>query len=377
MSTWSEVTPLEDFRQILTKDGTLQREPPDLDEEILLEAYITFIKTRKFDEKRMRMQRRGEVHHASRTLGEEAVAIGSAIAMEPDDWSFPSYRQTGALLYWGVPMAGMFAGSLGAEPETIDEYLSVDANPSVNVVSTGPPLTVNVTNAVGSGMVDALSGSDKVTLTFLGDGSTSQGDFHDAMNFAGVFDVPTVIICQNNQWAISVPRYRQTGSETIAQKGEAYGIPHERVDGNDIFAVYETVQEAVDHARDGGGPTFIEAVTYRRREHNTSDDERVYRDNDEMREYWEERDPLDRFEKYLEREGMLDEDRKAEIEQAVEQEITEALELAREVPTSDPQRMFDSHIRGDSWNMRQQRAELSAELDGRNPFVDVQEGDHE
>jgi TPP-dependent pyruvate/acetoin dehydrogenase alpha subunit len=371
MTRWAEQRPEEDFYRILAPDGTTTREPPDLDEETLLDLYRTFIRTRVLEDKTLRMQRRGEISIESRCLGEEATPLGSAAALSPGDWCFPTYRQKPAALYWGVPMERALANLMGAEPETIDEHLPVaeEEAPPVQFTPVYVPLGVNVTNAVGSAMTDAYGNTDTVSLAYIGDGSTSQGDFHEALNFAGVFDTPAVILCQNNQWAISVPSHRQTAAETFAQKATAHGVPHERVDGNDVFAVYEKTREAVERARSGDGPTFIECVTYRMVEHNTADEESIYRTDEEV-EYWADRDPVDRFREYLRDVGLLTEATIESIQEAAEREVQEVVDRARAVPRSDPQRMFDNHLHGESWTHRHQRAELQAEREGRNPFSD-------
>jgi pyruvate dehydrogenase E1 component alpha subunit len=260
---------------------------------------------------------------------------------------------------------------MGAEPETVDEHLPVDEDeaPPVNFPPVYVPLAANVTNGVGSAMADRFGDTDAVTLSYIGDGSTSQGDFYEALNFAGVFDAPAVTICHNNQWAISVPAHRQTAADTFAQKAEAAGMPHERIDGNDVLAVYEGTQRAVDRARAGDGPTLIECVTYRVGDHNTADAAAAYRDESEQ-EYWAERDPIDRFEAYLRSEGLLDDDTVASIGEEIDRRVEEAVDRAREVPESDPRRMFDNHLETTSWKERHQRAELQAELEGENPFTD-------
>lgn len=371
MSQWADEQPTEDFRRVLAPDGSLVDDPPDLDNETFVEFYQTLVRTRTFDDKALRLQRTGEISIHARSTGEEATPLGTMAALQPGDWVFPSYRQGAGLLYWGSSMARSFAGLMGAEPETINDHLPVpeDEEPPINVPPIYVPLASNIPNAVGSAMADTFNDRDVVSMAYLGDGSTSEGDFHEGMNFAGVFDAPVVVICQNNQWAISVPAHHQTASETFAQKADAYGIPHDRVDGNDVFAVYEAAAGAVDRARSGDGPTFLECVTYRLEEHNTSDEESVYR-SDEMAEYWHERDPIDRFETYLRDEDLLDDETIESIQEAAKEEVQAAVNAAREVPSSDPQRMFDNHLSTESWSQRHQRAELAAERAGRNPFVD-------
>ncbi|WP_368279836.1 alpha-ketoacid dehydrogenase subunit alpha/beta [Halomarina oriensis] len=370
MDVWDERRPAEAFDRILTPSGDLERPAPIRDEAELLAFYRTIVLTRTLESRLFAMQRRGEVSIVSRTLGEEAVSLGSSAALRPADWLFPTYRQTPASLYWDAPIDRLVAGLMGKEPETIDEHLSISDSPAVNVTPAYIPLGANVTNAVGSAMADRFRDRDVVTMAYIGDGSTSQGDFHDALNFAGVFDAPAVIVCQNNQWAISVPAHRQTAAETFAQKADAYGVPHDRVDGNDVFAVYDATRDAVERARRGDGPTFVECVTYRRGEHNTADEESVYR-SDREAAYWADRDPLDRLETYLVDEGVLDDDRIAAIEREAESTVASAVDRARSVPRSDPSTMFDNHLHGTSWRERRQRAELRAELNGENPFLDA------
>ncbi len=371
MARWDEQRPREEFFRILAPDGEVQADPPDLDEEMLVRLYQTLVASRALDEKTLSMQRRGEISIIARSTGEEATPLGAAAALEPGDWCFPSYRQAPALLYWGASMARAIANLMGAEPETIDEHLPVpeEEMPPVNFTPIYVPLAVNVTNAVGSAMTDRFDGSDAVSLSFIGDGSTSQGDFHEALNFAGVFEAPAVTICQNNQWAISVPAHRQTAADTFAQKAEAHGVPHERVDGNDVLAVYQKTREAVERARAGEGPTFIECVTYRMVEHNTADEESIYR-TEEERDFWANRDPIDRFETYLMDQDVLDDEAVDSIHTSIDEEIQDAVNRAREVPVSDPLTMFENHLHVESWNRRHQRQELRAERDGRNPFTD-------
>lgn len=369
MGHWTEELPSEDFNRVLAPDGTPEGDVPELDREMLNHIYRTFVLTRTFERKAIKMQRRGEISIAAGSRGEEATPIGSAAALTSGDWCFPTYRQTAALVYWNARLDRTVASLMGAEPETVDEYLPVEEPPAVNFSPAYVPLAVNVTNAVGSAMADVFNDRNIVTMAYIGDGSTSEGDFHEALNFAGVFEVPCVVICQNNQWAISVPAHRQTAAETFAQKAKAHGVPHERVDGNDVFAVYETTRNAVEQARNGDGPTFIECVTHRMRDHNTADAASVYR-SDEYSEYWEERDPLDRFDAYLREQGLLDDERSAAIERAANEQVEEAVAAAREIPPSEPQRMFDHHLHGTSWIERHQRAEQEREQTGKNPFVD-------
>lgn len=272
------------------------------------------------------------------------------------------------LLYWDVPIAKIILGTTGQEPETVAEALG-DWESPVNFSPDYTPVGVNATNAAGSAMTDRFRDRDTVTMVFVGDGSTSEGSFHDGMNFASVFDAPLVVVVQNNQWAISEPAKRQTATDTFAQKAEAYGIPHERVDGNDVLAVYDAATEAVERARNGGGPTLIECVTYRMGNHNTSDNADLYRE-EELKEEWADRDPIDRFSTYLGHRNLLDDDRREAIQSEVDEAVADAVETARNVSDTDPMRMFDHHLHGTSWREAHQRTEFQREREGTNPFTD-------
>jgi TPP-dependent pyruvate/acetoin dehydrogenase alpha subunit len=374
MSKWPEQTPDDeaDVYQILAPGGTLEGDIPDLSSEDLLEMYRAFVLTRAFEDKIFRMQRRGEISIITRSIGEEATPLGSLAALEPGDWCFPSYRQAAGFFYWDFPVERAIAFYMDIEPGTIEASLSLgpEADPDVNFAPVYVPLAANIPNAAGSAMYDAFTeDTDVVSLAYIGEGATSEGDFHEGLNFAGVFEAPVVTICQNNQWAISVPAERQTAAATFAQKAEAHGIPHERVDGNDVLAVYERTKAAVDRARRGEGPSLLECVTYRRGEHNSSDEPNVYR-RDGVPDYWAERDPLDRFETYLWEESILSHDKIEAIEAAEQERVQEAADRVREIPVSDPEEMFANHLQGSHWKARHQRLELRAELAGENPFLD-------
>jgi len=369
---WTEVRPKEDYLRILRPDGTLQGKAPRVSRKELLRWYQVFIETRTFEEIAVRLQRRGVLSVAAVSRGEEAVGLGAAAALKPGDWCFPSYRQNSTLLYWNVPIDRAMAGLMGNSPEHIREHLPMDPAqlPAVNFMPYAVFLGANIPLAVGSAMADRLAGRDSISLAFIGEGSTSEGDFHDGLSFAGVFDSPCVVIIQNNQWCISMPASKQTAAETFAQKAIAHGIPHQRIDGNDVFAVYQTVKQAADRARKGQGATVIEAVTYRVFDHNTADSSEVYRTNDEA-EYWQTLDPFDRFEKYLLAEGLIDEQTRDKLSAEAEIWLREAIDRGRAVPPTPPAAMFASHLHGEpSWSERHQQAELAAELAGRNPFID-------
>lgn len=369
---WAEVRPSEDYFRILNPDGSVQGKLPGVSHQELLRWYEVLVETRAFEAMASRLQRRGVLSVAASSRGEEAVGVAAAAALQPGDWMFPAYRQLSAMLYWKTPVDRVMAGLMGNAPEHIREHLPLPAEqaPTVNIMPYPVFLGAYVPLAVGCALADRLNGRKQVSLAFVGEGSTSEGDFHDGLNFAGILNTPCVIIVQNNQWSISVPASRQTAAATFAQKAVAYGLPHERVDGNDVFAVYDKVKQAVDRARAGGGATLIEAVTYRILDHNSADSSAVYRTEDEA-DYWKTLDPVERFEKYLLVNGILDAATKARIEADMEARLREQIDRGRAVPPTPADSMFLSHLHGaPGWSERHQRAELACELAGGNPFMD-------
>ncbi|MGK7312205.1 MAG: pyruvate dehydrogenase (acetyl-transferring) E1 component subunit alpha, partial [Candidatus Longimicrobiales bacterium M2_2A_002] len=291
---------------ILNEDGELDEElEPDLDDDTLRQMYRAMVLARRFDERMLELQRGGEIGTFAPVRGQEAAQVGAVAALEDSDWMVPAFREIAAFVWRGLPLSDMLlynAGyNEGAEPPE-------GARDLPNAV----PVASQVPQAAGIAYAAKLQDGDDVVLTFFGDGATSEGDFHEALNFARVFGVPAVFVCQNNQWAISVPRERQTKSETLAQKGLGQGMRSVQVDGNDVLAMYAATKEAVARARDGEGPTLIEAVTYRLSLHTTVDDPSRYRSEEEVEE-WEARDPIPRFRDYLEERGVLDEDALDEI----------------------------------------------------------------
>jgi len=315
--------------QVLALDGSLTGADPGIDPAVAGEMYRLMVLSREFDRRMLALQRQGRIGTYPMLEGQEAVQIGSALALADDDFVFPSYREHGVQLARGVPM------------ETVMSYWRGLPNDGWDIVRlrmgiTTVPIATQLAHAVGYSYVTKLQQEDTVTAVYFGDGATSETDFHSGMNFAGVWKVPVVFICSNNLYAISVPYEKQTASETIAQKADAYGFPGVRVDGMDVLAVYQAVREAAARARAGEGPTLIEALTYRYGAHATADDARRYRSANEESD-WREKDPIERFRKYLISRGEWDEQlgEKVALEVAdqVEAAITEI--EARSLPTRD------------------------------------------
>jgi pyruvate dehydrogenase E1 component subunit alpha len=302
----------------------------------------------------VRLQRQGRIGTFAPIKGQEASQIGSAFALRRADWMVPSFRETAAMIWRGWPIEKLllfFAGHVeGGRPADDQHDLPITI-----------PVSTQLPHAVGLAYAAQYRGDDVVVMAYFGDGATSEGDFHEAMNFAGVWHVPVVFVCQNNQWAISVPLKKQTHSRTIAQKALAYGLPGIQVDGNDVLAVYAAAREAVDRARAGDGPTLIECVTYRLSVHTTADDPSKYRSEEEVT-MWEKKDPLTRFRAYLEKRGLLESD----IESRIDAEIAEAVQRFEATPPPDPLTMFDHAYAELPPDLEAQRAEL-AEREAAGP----------
>jgi pyruvate dehydrogenase E1 component alpha subunit len=324
--------PDEEMLQILTPLGDLLADPPvGLDEAI--ELYRWMVAARAYDRKGSALQLQGRLATYAPFEGQEAAQIGSAAALEPDDWMVATYRDAAAMWRHGYPLDLLVLGRTGDER---------GGSPPKGLNVLPPSITVggHMVHAVGLAWAERLKGSARIAITYFGDGATSEGDFHEAMNFAGAFHVGCVFVCENNGWAISMPREEQTASATIAQKAVAYGMPGVLVDGNDVFAVYAATREAVDRARAGAGPTLIEALTYRMGPHSSADDPNRYRSRDAVDD-WRRRDPVERMQRYLAEQGRWSADWQAEVEHEVAAEVERAVAAAEALPPPTFDEMLD------------------------------------
>src|SRR5215510_3938032 len=281
---------------------------------------------RILDDRLIRMQRLGRPGFYLSCLGEEAVPYGTAHALRDSDWIFSAYRETGAALYRGYSLRTFMCQMFGnADDPVKGRQMPVHHTVrKLNFVSISSPVGSQIPHAVGAAWAAKLQKKDDIAVGFFGEGATSTPTFHVSANFAAVFKVPVILICRNNGWAISVPRSIQTASRTFAQKAIAYGLPGVLVDGNDILAMIHVVREAAARARRGEGATLIEARTYRRGAHSTSDNPDGYRDAAEPKE-WESRDPLDRLRAYMQARGELPAGYEAKIRQEANIEVRQAL----------------------------------------------------
>lgn len=347
--------------QVIREDGSSDpKVDPMLDEALLLRMYREMLRIRTIDERMLMRQRQGKVGFYGTITGQEATPIASALALEARDWVFPALRESSMMLVRGFPLTQWVAQVYGNSLDVLKgrQMPSHMSGRAVNQVSFSSCIGPQIPQAVGAAWAAKIKGDDVVTLGFMGDGATSQPDFHSAMNFAAVFKTPCVMICQNNGWSISIPTERQTASETIAIKADAYGMPGVRVDGNDVVALYRVIREAVDRARRGEGPTFIEAVTYRIGPHSSSDDPTRYRDEAEV-EMWRKRDPILRIERYLERAQLITEADKTALRDELTEEVLAAI---REVETYDvPARetLFEDVYETLPWHLQEQAEALA------------------
>ena len=325
-----------EYLSILSESGELDRAlEPDIPDDLLLRLFRTMLLARKFDERLLNLQRQGRIGTFPPISGQEASQLGAAAVLRPADWFVPAFRETAAEIWRGRSLESVILYNNGFNE-------GVDLPKGSNDLPISVPVGSQIIHAVGLGWAARYRQSDDVAMAFFGDGATSEGDFHEGLNFAGVFQAPAIFVCQNNHWAISLPRSKQTRSETLAQKALAYGMPGIQVDGNDILAVYAAAREAVDRARSGGGPTLIECVTYRMAVHTTADDPKRYRTEEEV-EPWRKRDPITRFQNYLMDKGVISEDKISGLDSEVVEEIQSAIDRAEEQMKTlgDPIDMFE------------------------------------
>jgi pyruvate dehydrogenase E1 component alpha subunit/2-oxoisovalerate dehydrogenase E1 component alpha subunit len=337
--------------------------PGALSREQLLEIYRAMMRIRVLDDRMITLQRQGRVGFYGACTGQEAATIASGYALKATDWVFQALREQGVALMRGLPLVPLIAQVFGNSGDITKgrQMPSHPASRAVNHVSWSSVIGTQLPHAVGAAWAAKLKGHDTVAMAFLGDGATSSNDFHVAMNFAGVFKVPVVFVCQNNHWSISVPTSHQTASESIAVKAVAYGLPGVKVDGNDVEAVYAAVSEAVTRARAGQGATLVECETYRMGAHSTSDDPTRYRDQNEVEE-WKKRDPIQRAFRRLVTLGAWDSQRDEALKASLLEEVNAAIKEAESLPPPNLDSLFDDVYEHETWNLAEQRAELKAGL---------------
>ena len=315
----------------IDETGNLLKKNISITNEELIQMYKFMVQARVFDVRAIKLQRQGRIGTYAPLQGQEAAQVGSAFALRKNDWVYPSYREIGVSLVHGLPMYQFFLYTMG--------HLQALAQETATIFPIQIIIGAQCLHAVGGAWTSQYNNEDNVSVAYIGDGGTSEGDFHEALNFAGVYKLPIIFFVQNNQWAISVPIAKQTASKSIAQKALAYGISGIQVDGNDAVAVYLTMKEAIERAKKGK-PVLIEAVTFRQGPHTTADDPTKYRLEAEVKE-WGEKDPLERLKHYIISLGIWDLDKDQDTYLEAENEVTKAFEVAQEIPKSKLADAFD------------------------------------
>lgn len=323
---------------------------PELSGAEIRRMYELMVLSRTFDERAVALQREGRLGTYPSILGQEASQIGSAFALHPSDRIFPSFREMGVHLTLGHPIHQLFQ-YWGGDERGLQTPAGLNIFPICVSVGTQIP------HGVGAAMATRYRAEPLAVCVYFGDGATSKGDFHEGLNLAGALHLPIVFICQNNQWAISIPLKEQTAATTLAQKAIAYGFEGVQVDGNDVFAVYRVCQLALEKARSGGGPTFIECLTYRVADHTTSDDAARYRSPGEVAA-WQELDPLLRLERFMARRGLWDEAGGRRVKEQAVALVDDAIHLMEAAPPPDPRDMFTYTSATLSRRQTRQREEL-------------------
>ena len=336
--------------QVLNENGEIVNSSyePKLSDDELKQFYEWMLISRRADDKAVSLQRQGRMGTYAEVKGQEAAQIGSSYALRDNDWMVPAFRELTAFLVRGIPIEYVFAYWMGNENGNTFEQKTT--------FPVSIPVGSQTTYAMGLAWASKIKKEDQVTLVYFGDGGSSEGDFHDSLNFAGVFKAPIVFVCQNNQYAISVPRSKQTAAETIAQRANGYGFKGILVDGNDVLAMYAATKEAVENAQKGI-PTLIEAFTYRLGAHTTSDDPKKYRKDKELEE-WKLKDPIIRLQKYLQSKKLWNEDYEKELQEKVETIVSEATKKAEAMPLPSIEDLFNYTYQDMNDNLKEQLEDM-------------------
>jgi pyruvate dehydrogenase E1 component alpha subunit len=341
--------------QVMNADGSAEEEAvKEIPDQLMMRMYRLMTFTRLWNSKALSLQRQGRMGTLASVRGQEASNVGTALALEPADWFCPSFREHGAQLVRGMKPADLYLYWAGDER-------GMKPPEGVGMLPTCITVGSHLCHAVGIAMGAKIRGDRIAVLSSSGDGSTSQGDFHEALNFAAVYQLPVVFVIQNNHWAISVPVHKQTATRTLAEKAAAYGLDGLRVDGNDVAAVYLTVKKRLNLARENHVPALIELVTYRMDDHTTADDASRYR-TEEMTNPWKLRDPIDRLRKYLTaRKGWSDAD-ESRLQAECAEEVEKAVRDFEATPPPHPSRIFDYTFAEDPRHIKEQRQDLANRL---------------
>lgn len=362
------------FRVLDEQNRANSKVEPKLSKEELLRMYRNMQLTRFFDERGMLLQRQGRIGFYVPSFGQEAIQIGTYSALKEKDWIFPSYREPGVFISRGASLFEMLCNLWGNQSDVCKgRQMPVHYSFSdLKLFSVSSPISTQVIQAVGASLASKIRNEKDVAITYFGDGGTSENDFHTGLTFAGAMKTPTVFICTNNAFAISVPVSRQTGAVRISDKAIGYGMPGISVDGNDVLAVYAATKEAVERARRGEGPTLIECVTFRMGPHSSSDDPTRYRDA-KLYDAWLKRDPILRFRQYLESKKLWDDKKQAELEKELKALLAEAVEKAEKEAAPAIDTLFDDVYEELTPQLVRQKEALHAEQELRGKFENTSE----
>ncbi|MEN2767138.1 pyruvate dehydrogenase (acetyl-transferring) E1 component subunit alpha [Ornithinibacillus xuwenensis] len=321
------------IKRIIDEQGNLidANDKSKIDQQIVHDGYYHMYRIRTFDKKAKSLQRQGRIGTYPPFEGQEAAQVGSALALGAEDWIFPTYRDHGAMLTHGSDMTRTFLYWNGRVEGCVPPA-------GKKIFPAAVPIATQLPHAVGASWAEKRKGTTNIAVAYFGDGATSEGDFHEGLNFASVFQTPTIFFNQNNGYAISVPFERQMHSKTVAQKAVAYDIPSVRIDGNDFLVVFLEMQIAIERARSGGGPTLIEAVTWRTGAHTTADDPTKYRPEGQGAKVV---DPIIRFERFMKNYGYWDENQIEAIHNRVEEEVEAAVKEMESYPKANVDDLFN------------------------------------
>ncbi len=349
--------------QLLREDGTpVNAGAIEIARDLARTLFEGMVRIRVTDARMMALQRQGRIGFYGEAMGQEAAVVGSAAVSQPEDWIVPALREAGVGLYRGMTLDSYIAQIFGnaADPSKGRQMPCHPCDRERHYVVMSSCVSTQIPHAVGIAMAMKIQGDKKVCFGYMGDGGTSEGDFHVSLNFAGVTKAPVVLICQNNQWAISTPGSVQTASQTIALKGLGYGVEAIRADGNDVLAVYHAVKYAADKARRGDGPTFLELLTYRVSAHSSSDDPSRYRDEGVTAVWRGERDPISRFETFLTSRGWLEAGEKDRLATQIEADVRESIARQEAIGAPPLESLIEDVFEEPTWNLREQLADLAA-----------------
>ncbi|MEM4281821.1 MAG: thiamine pyrophosphate-dependent dehydrogenase E1 component subunit alpha [Candidatus Caldarchaeum sp.] len=345
--------------QVLSPSGEIVGEPnPTLTNDVLLRMMKDMVKARLFDEWMLKIHPLGKASRYAPCEGQEASMVGSAYSVRENDWLFPTYREFPVALARGVPLTEIMHRMFADSKDPLKGHeITLYGDRRYRIVVGAGAVSLMAPVAVGMAMAASFRHEKDVFMVYIGEGATSKADFHEAINWAGVFKTPVVFFCQNNQWAISTPFNKQTAAPNIAVKAKAYGIPGVRVDGNDVMAVYTACRDAVERARSSKGPTLIEAVTYRMGPHTTADDPSRYRSETEV-EKWRELDPLKRLRKHVIKNRLWSDEAEKTLVEEFRAELRKATEEALQTPPPTPSVMFEDVYATPPWHLEEEMDEL-------------------